>query len=386
MSGRPTRATVERWADEVEAVAERIGPRFARSEPRERAIGYLRGLLSDTERKNGWQLAEHLGEATPDGVQHLLARADWDADAVRDDLIKYVREQLADPAGVLIVDETGFLKKGTKSCGVARQYSGTAGRIENSQVGVFLAYAGAKGQTLIDRALYLPKEWTGDPKRCRAAGVPEDVAFATKIALAKRMIERAVAAGVPARWATADAVYGSDYSFRIALENRDIGYVVGVRTDFAAWVGVRQVRVRDLLAEVATGAWRRLSCGAGSKGPRLYDWAIVPINCPEPERFARWVLVRRSVSDPSEVAYFACGGPPAATLSELVRVAGKRWVIEECFELAKGDCGLDEYEVRGWVGWHRHATLSLFALAVVAVIRSRVPLPRPKKGASGWSR
>ena len=244
MSGRPTRATVERWADEVEAVAERIGPRFARSEPRERAIGYLRGLLSDTERKNGWQLAEHLGEATPDGVQHLLARADWDADAVRDDLIKYVREQLADPAGVLIVDETGFLKKGTKSCGVARQYSGTAGRIENSQVGVFLAYAGAKGQTLIDRALYLPKEWTGDPKRCRAAGVPEDVAFATKIALAKRMIERAVAAGVPARWATADAVYGSDYSFRIALENRDIGYVVGVRTDFAAWVGVRQVRVR----------------------------------------------------------------------------------------------------------------------------------------------
>lgn len=386
MSGRPTRATVERWADEVEAVAERIGPRFARSEPRERAIGYLRGLLSDTERKNGWQLAEHLGEATPDGVQHLLARADWDADAVRDDLIKYVREQLADPAGVLIVDETGFLKKGTKSCGVARQYSGTAGRIENSQVGVFLAYAGAKGQTLIDRALYLPKEWTGDPKRCRAAGVPEDVAFATKIALAKRMIERAVAAGVPARWATADAVYGSDYSFRIALENRDIGYVVGVRTDFAAWVGVRQVRVRDLLAEVATGAWRRLSCGAGSKGPRLYDWAIVPINCPEPERFARWVLVRRSVSDPSEVAYFACGGPPATTLSELVRVAGKRWVIEECFELAKGDCGLDEYEVRGWVGWHRHATLSLFALAVVAVIRSRVPLPRPKKGASGWSR
>lgn len=350
MSGRPTRVTVERWADEVEAVAERIGPRFARSEPRERAIGYLRGLLGDTERKNGWQLAEHLGEATPDGVQHLLARANWDADEVRDDLIVYVREHLADPAGVLIVDETGFLKKGTKSCGVARQYSGTAGRIENSQVGVFLAYAGAKGQALIDRALYLPKEWTGDPKRCRAAGVPEDVAFATKIALAKRMIERAVAAGVPARWVAADAVYGSDYSFRIALENRDIGYVLGVRTDFAAWVGFRQVRVRDWFAEVPAGTWQRLSCGAGSKGPRLYDWAIVPINCPEPERFARWVLVRRSVSDPAEVAYFACGGPPATTLAELVRVAGKRWVIEECFELAKGDCGLDEYEVRGWVG------------------------------------
>ena len=386
MSGRPTRATVERWADEVEAVAERIGPRFARSEPRERAIGYLRGLLGDTERKNGWQLAEHLGEATPDGVQHLLARAHWDADEVRDDLFDYVRHNLGDPDGVLVVDETGFLKKGTKSCGVARQYSGTAGRIENSQVGVFLAYAGAKGQALIDRALYLPKEWTGDPKRCRVAGVPKDVAFATKIALAKRMIERAVAAGVPARWVAADAVYGSDYSFRIALESRGIGYVLGVRTDFAAWVGFRQVRVRDWLAEVPAGAWQRLSCGAGSKGPRLYDWAIVPINCPEPERFARWVLVRRSVSDPAEVAYFACGGPPATTLAELVRVAGKRWVIEECFELAKGDCGLDEYEVRGWVGWHRHVTLSLFALAVVAVIRSRVPPPGRKKGASGWCR
>lgn len=383
MSGRPTRATVERWAREVEAVAERIGPRFARSEPRRRAIGYLRGLLSDTERKNGWQLAEHLGEATPDGVQHLLARADWDADAVRDDLMGYVAERLGDPDGVLVVDETGFLKKGTKSCGVARQYSGTAGRIENSQVGVFLAYAGRKGQSLIDRALYLPKEWTDDQPRCRRAGVPATVAFATKIALARQMIERAVTAGVSARWVTADAVYGSDYHFRIALENRGLGYVVGVRTDFAATVGFRQVRVRDLLAEVPKGAWQRLSCGAGSKGPRRYDWAVTRINCPEPERFARWLLIRRSVSDPAEVAYFACGGPPGTTLSELAGVAGKRWVIEECFELAKGDCGLDEYEVRSWVGWHRHVTLSLFALAVVAVIRSRASLPRRKKGASG---
>lgn len=386
MSGRPTRARVERWADEVEAVAERIGPRFARSEPRVRAIGYLRGLLGDAERKNGWQLAEHLGEATPDGVQHLLARARWDADEVRDDLIEYVRHNLGDPDGVLVVDETGFLKKGTKSCGVARQYSGTAGRIENSQIGVFLAYAGVKGQALIDRALYLPKEWTDDRPRCRVAGVPADVAFATKIALARQMIERAVAAGVPTRWVTADAVYGSDYHFRITLENRDVGYVLGVRSDFAVWVGGRQVRVRDLPAEVPAGTWRRLSCGAGSKGPRLYDWAVTRTNCPEPERFARWLLIRRSVSDPSEVAYFACGGPPGTTLSELVRVAGTRWVIEECFELAKGDCGLDEYEVRGWVGWHRHVTLSLFALAVVAVIRSRLPAAGRKKGASGWCR
>lgn len=383
MSGRPTRAVVERWAAEIEAVAERIGPRFARSEPRRRAVGYLRGLLGDAERKNGWQLAEHLGEATPDGVQHLLARADWDADAVRDDLTAYVQEHLGDPDGVLIVDETGFLKKGRKSCGVARQYSGTAGRIENSQVGVFLAYASGKGQALIDRALYLPKEWTDDPDRGAAAGVPDRVTFATNIALARRMIEQAVAAGVTAKWVTADAVYGSDYHFRIALENQALGYVVGVRTDFAVCVGFRQVRVREVLAEVPGDAWQRLSCGAGSKGPRWYDWAITRINCPEPKRFVRWLLIRRSVSDPTEVAYFACGGPPGTTLSELVGVAGKRWVIEECFELAKGECGLDEYEVRSWVGWHRHITLSQFALAVVAVIRSRVPTPRRKKGATG---
>jgi SRSO17 transposase len=367
------------WAGEVTVVGDRIGRHFARSEPRRRAVGYVRGLLSDTERKNGWQLAEHLGEATPDGVQHLLSRADWDADAVRDDLIAYVSETLGVPGGVLVVDETGFLKKGTKSAGVARQYSGTAGRIENCQVGVFLAYATAKGHTLIDRALYLPKEWAGDAVRREQAGVPPAVEFATKIVLARRMIERAVAAGIAAKWVTADAVYGSDYHFRITAENLGLGYVVGVRTDFAVWSGFRQVRVKALLAEVPADAWQRLSCGSGAKGPRLYDWALLRTNCPEPEISTRWLLIRRSVSDPTEVAYFACGGPPGTTLAELVRVAGTRWAIEECFELAKGDCGLDEYEVRSWAGWHRHMTLSLFALAVVATIRSRVLKPQRRK-------
>jgi SRSO17 transposase len=248
MTGRPTRAVVERWADEVEAVAERIGPRFARSEPRRRAVGYIRGLLSDAERKNGWQVAEHLGEATPDGVQHLLARADWDADAVRDDLLGYVVEHLGDPDGVLVVDETGFLKKGTKSCGVARQYTGTAGRIENAQVGVFLGYSARKGRGLVDRA---------------------------------------VAAGVPARWVTADAVYGSDYHFRATAEGHRLGYVVGVRSDFAVWSGFRQVRVSALLAEVPADAWYRLSCGDGAKGPRVYDWAFVRTNSPDPAEYAR---------------------------------------------------------------------------------------------------
>jgi SRSO17 transposase len=387
MSGRPTQAQVQGWATEVAAVGERIGKHFARSEPRQRAVRYVQGLLSDTERKNGWQLAEHLGEATPDGVQHLLARADWDADAVRDDLTRYVAKHLGHPEGVLVVDETGFLKKGTKSVGVARQYSGAAGRIENCQIGVFLGYVTAKGRALLDRELYLPKEWADDAPRRKAAGVPAAVGFATKLVLARRLIDQAVAAGVPTRWVTADAVYGSDYHFRVAIEKHGFGYVVGVRSDFAVCSGLRQVRVGTLRAAVPAHAWHRLSCGDGAKGPRWYDWALLRTNSPEPEAYARWLLIRRSVSDPAEVAYFACGGPPDTSLEELVRVAGARWAIEDLFELAKGDCGLDEYEVRSWVGWHRHVTLSLFALAVLTVIRTRAARPaRSKKGGRRSSR
>jgi SRSO17 transposase len=387
MPGRTTAGQVAAWADELTAVAGRIGRHFARREPRQRAVGYVRGLLSTTERKNGWQVAEHLGDPTPDGVQHLLARADWDADAVRDDLTGYVAEHLGHPDGVLVVDETGFLKKGTKSVGVARQYSGTAGRIENCQIGVFLGYASKHGRALLDRTLYLPKAWAEDAARRDEARVPRGVRFATKLVLARRMVERALAAGVPAKWVTADAAYGSDSGFRSALEGLGLGYVVGVRTDYAVWAGFRQVRVKALLAEVPAGAWHRLSCGDGAKGPRLYDWACCPTNCLDPDTYSRWLLIRRSVSDPADVAYFACGGPPGTTLTELVRIAGARWAIEECFELAKGDCGLDEYEVRSWVGWHRHTTLSLFALAVVAVMRSRVARPaRRKKGDRGGSR
>jgi SRSO17 transposase len=381
MSGRLTQAKVQGWAAELAAVGDSLGKHFVRSEPRRRVVRYLQGLLSDTERKNGWQLAEHLGEATPDGVQHLLARADWDADAVRDDLTRYVLKHLGHRPGVLVVDETGFLKKGTKSVGVARQYSGAAGRIENCQIGVFLGYVTAKGRALLDRELYLPKEWTDDVQRRREAGVPNSVAFATKLVLARRMIDRAVAAGVPGQWVAADAVDGSDYHFRFALEQHGLGYVVGVRSDFAVFCGLRQVRVRTLLAELPSNAWHRLSCGAGAKGPRLYDWALVHTNSPKPGRYSRWLLIRRSISAPSEVAYFACGGLPGVELRELVQVAGARWAIEDLFELAKSDCGLDEYEVRGWVGWHRHVTLSLFALAVLMAIRTRVARPRrAKKG------
>jgi SRSO17 transposase len=383
MGGQPTGRAARDWAGELDAVGDRLARFFARSEPRRRAVGYIRGLLGTAERKNGWQLAEDLGDPTPDGVQHLLARAAWDADAVRDDLLRYVGEWLGHPAGVLVVDETGFLKKGDKSVGVGRQYSGTAGRVENCQVGVFLGYATAKGRALLDRELYLPKEWAGDADRRAAAGVPPAVGFATKIALGKRMVDRAVAAGVPARWVTADAVYGADYHFRAAVEGHGLGYVVGVRSDHCVCVGFRQARVKALLAEVPAGGWHRRSCGAGAKGPRWYDWAILPTNSPEPEQYRRWLLIRRSVSDPADVAYFACGGPPGTTLDDLVAVAGARWSVEDLFEVGKGDCGLDEYEVRSWVGWHRHVTLSLYALAVLAVIRSRAAGGRPKKGARG---
>jgi SRSO17 transposase len=379
MSGRSTVQQVADWAEELEGLGDRLGRYFTRSEPRQRAVGYVRALLSVTERKNGWQLAEHLGDPTPDGVQHLLARAAWDADAVRDDLARYVAEHLGQLDGVLVVDETGFLKKGTKSVGVARQYSGTAGRIENCQIGVFLGYVTDRGRALLDRALYLPKEWATDQKRRKIAGVPKSVGFATKLVLARQMIERALTAGVPARWVTADAVYGSDYGFRKAVEDRGLGYVVGVRTDHAVCVGFRQMRVKALLAEFPADGWRRLSCGDGAKGPRWYDWTCRPINCPSPDEYGRWLLIRRSTADPAEVAYFVCGGPPGTALAELVRIAGKRWAVEECFELAKGDCGLDEYEVRSWTGWHRHVTLSLFALAVLAVIRTRASKPAGRK-------
>jgi SRSO17 transposase len=384
---RPTTEDVHQWAEELDAVGERLAGHFARSEPRERAVAYLQGLLGAVERKNGWQLAEYLGDDRPYGVQHLLGRADWDADAVRADLHAYVMEHLADPAGVLIVDETGFLKKGTKSAGVQRQYSGTAGRIENCQIGVLLAFAGRHGRAFLDRELYLPEEWAQDAPRRKEAGIPKGVRFATKPALAVRMIERALDGGVQAAWVTGDEVYGSDGKLRRALEQRRQAYVLAVRSDQAVCVGFQQHRVKALTAALPAEAWQRLSAGDGAKGPRWYDWACLRINGPEPEVFTRWLLVRRSTSDPDERAYYLCGGPPATGLQELVQVAGTRWAMEECIEAAKGEVGLDHYEVRSWTGWYRHITLALFAHALLAVIRSRAATTaRPKKGGSGRRR
>ncbi len=371
---------LEIWGDELKVLRARLSNRFARSEPRERAIAYLKGLMSDVPRKNGWQLAEQAGEATPDGMERLLSTAVWEVTGVRDELQSWVIERLGDPDGVLVLDETGFLKKGTKSVGVKRQYSGTAGRIENCQVGVFLGYATAGGYTLLDREVYLPQEWTTDAARRREAQIPDEVSFATKPALGQRMVERAVAAGVPFRWVTGDTVYGGDRNLRRWLEEQGHWFVLGVKENEPLWQGFAQVRAKALLAQVPPEAWQRLSCGSGAKGERVYDWALVslPRFLQSPD-ILHALLFRRSLSDPTQIDYYVVFAPADVTLQSLVTVAGQRWTIEECIELAKNEVGLDHYEVRHWTGWYRHITLAMLALAFLTITRLDARLVEQKK-------
>lgn len=375
-----TAAEVASWTVEWDEIQERIGPRFARSEHRQRVRRYVEGLLSPVERKNGWQLAERAGEARPYGMQRLLAGAKWDADRVRDDLRAYVMEQLGDPRAVLVIDETGFLKQGTKSVGVKRQYSGTAGRIENCQIGVFLAYAAPEGHALLDRELYLPREWADDAERRHAAGVPEAVSFATKPELARRMLARALEAGVPTAWVTGDSIYGGDRRLRVWLEQREQPFVLAVTSAEPLWAVLDgrwgQPRADVSAAHIPADGWQRLSAGAGAKGPRWYDWARVPLArlqlTAEERRWEHWLLVRRSRSDPTELAYYVVFAPTGTSLRTLARVAGQRWRIEQSFALAKGEVGLDHYEVRRWDGWYRHMTLAMFALAYLTVLRAHL--------------
>jgi len=336
--------------------------------------------LDRVERKNGWQLAEHLGEAGPQGVQRLLNGAEWDADAVRDDLRAYVVEHLGAPDGVLIVDETGFLKKGTKSVGVQRQYSGTAGRIENCQIGVFVAYASDAGQAFVDRALYLPEGWAQDQARRREAGVPESVMFATKPALARAMLARAFAAGVPAAWVTADEIYGDAADLRRWLEVNHHAYVLAVSCAHPVWQDGVQTRADHVVAALPPIAWATCSAGAGSQGERLADWAWIRLPYGDDPGTAQWLLARRGLRDPAELAYFRACGPADTTVAALIRVAGMRWAIEVGFEDAKGVIGLDHYEVRNWTPWHRHITLALLAHAYLAVTRHAATSETDKKG------
>jgi SRSO17 transposase len=342
----------------------RIAGRFARVEPRRRARAFVLGLLSGLRRKNCWTIAEQAGDVTPDGMQHLLAAARWDADAVRDDVRAYVVEHLGSLDAVLVVDETGDLKKGTASAGVQRQYSGTAGRVENCQVAVFLSYASPGGHALIDRELYLPRSWIADPARCAAAGIPEKTVFATKPKLARSMIGRALDAGTPAAWVTGDEVYGSDPGLRADLERRQIGYVLAVGATHRVTTGAGTCQARQIAARVPRRAWQRYSAGAGAKGYRYYDWAWVSIDpgCPG----HRWLLIRRSRRT-AELAFYRCYSPGHVPLPILVKAAGIRWTTEENFQAGKGLTGLDEHQVRRWGSWYRWTTLAMLALAFLSI-------------------
>ena len=342
----------------------RIAGRFGRVEPRRRARAFVLGLLSDLPRKNCWSIAEHAGDSSPGGMQHLLGRARWDADGVRDDLRDYVIEHLGDAGAVLVVDETGDLKKGTATAGVQRQYTGTAGRTENAQVAVYLGYAAPAGHALIDRELYLPRSWTSDPGRCRVAGVPDGTGFATKPALARRMIARALEAGVPASWVAGDEVYGADPGLRAHLEASGTGYVLAVPRDHKVITGPGACRNDQLARRLPSSAWQRRSAGPGAKGHRYYDWAWISI---DPERPGhRWLLIRRN-RHTRELAFYRCYSPRHVPLPALVKIAGTRWTTEENFQASKGLTGLDEHQVRRWNSWYRWTTLAMLALAFLTI-------------------
>ena len=360
------------WAAEVDRLLDRMAGRFGRVETRRRVRGFVFGLLADLPRKNCWTIAEHAGDTTPHGMQHLLARARWDTDGVRDDLRDYVIGAFGETDGILIVDETGDLKKGSATVGVQRQYTGTAGRVENAQVAVYLAYAGARGHAMIDRELYLPQSWAGDPDRLDTAGVPADIGFATKPALAAGMLSRALAAGVPARWVTADEVYGADPCLRADLEIQRVGYVLAVGCDRRVPTAVGPVRVDVLAAGLDRWAWQRVSAGVGAKGPRIYEWAWID----HTERRLRddvldtqqWTVLVRRHPHTGELAFYRCYSPHPVPLRELVRVAGCRWSIEENFQTGKGLAGLDEHQLRRWISWQRWTLLAMIAHALLAVL------------------
>ncbi len=373
----PSVEELRTWANSLEEIQERLAPFFERAEPRQRVLAYIRGLVGQTERKNGWQLAELAGERTPDGMQRLLNTAHWDADQVRDDLQQYILTHLADPEAVLVVDETGFLKKGIKSVGVAAQYSGTVGKIANCQIGVLLAYANRYGAVLLDRELYLHADWEKDPKRCQEAGVPEERRTTIpKPTLAKQMLSRAFAHGVKAAWVTGDTVYGGDYKLRSWLEERLQPYVLAVPMNQR--LGLTH-RADSVVASWPAEQWQRLSAGEGSQGPRFYDWAWQELSYRWTEPgWKQWLLARRSLSDSTQIAYYFVFAPETVGLEQVVRAAGSRWQVEEAIELAKQQVGLDEYEVRQWQGWYRHLTLAMFALAFLTVVKVQAG----KKGGS----
>ena len=364
------------WRREFDELMLRVGARFARVEPRRRMAAFVRGLLAGLPRVNCWSIAEQAGEYGPRGMQRLLSAAVWDEAGVRDDLRGYVLEHFADPGAVLVVDETGDLKKGTATVATQRQYTGTAGRTENAQVAVYLAYAAPAGAAFTGRALYLPRSWTSDPARCRAAGVPGGTAFATKPALARAMITRALDAGTPAAWVTADEVYGQDPALRGGLARRGLGYVLAVARNHPVVTGIGPLPAIKLARRLPARAWQRLSAGPGAKGPRWYDWALIDAADPAGTGGTgpHWLLIRRRISDGEYAFYRACA-PSPVPLAQLVKVAGSRWKIEDGFAAGKELAALDQHQVRSWTSWHRWTILALLAHAFLSVLAATQPAP-----------
>jgi len=362
------------WSAEFEYLGNRIAPLFVHPKSRTHARQYLSGLLAPIERKNGWTIAQHVGEKEPKALQRFLNIANWDADRLRDLNRDYVVENLADPEGILIADPTGFAKKGKKSAGVQRQYSGTLGRIDNCQIGTFLAYVnGAGDRVLIDRELYIPeKSWFGDPQRCVEAGIPAELTFATRPRQVVAMIRRTLRAGLPVRWFTADEEFGQNPGLRDCLETAGTAYVMAIprSTEFTDADGVT-TEIKNLPGQLPPTAWQRRACGIGTKGYRVYDWAVIDTDHPDHQ-----YMIRRSVDD-GELAFYHCYNPRHEPVGELVRVAGTRWPIEECFQTGKGNVGLDNYQVRLYHAWYRHITLAMTAQSFLAVLAYR---HRGKKG------
>lgn len=389
MTGASIETTLELWASSLRDVKARMRGLFTQERVAASANLFLDGLLGEERRKTGWMRAEAAGDPGPWRQQAILGRGRWDADALRDVVRDYVVENLATPDAVLVIDETGFLKQGKASCGVARQYTGSAGKITNCQIGVFAAYVSARGHAFIDRALYLPKSWTGDPAKLAATHVPETVEFATKPALAVEMIRRALAANVPFSWVAADAVYGVG-DVEGALRRACKGYVLGVKSDhhFGSWVGKPIVagKAEEIARDLAPDAWQRLSAGEGTKGARLHDWAYCELADLDADEYddtksglwTRGLLIRRNISD-GDLAFFTTWCPARTSIETLVSVEGHRWAIEDSFETAKNELGLDHNETRSWHGWHRHVSLVMIAFAMMAVIRYRANDVTPPK-------
>jgi SRSO17 transposase len=379
MAGASVETTLELWASSLRDVKARIRPLFSQERVAVSAGKFLDGLLGNEPRKTGWMRAEAAGDSGPWRQQAILGRGRWDADALRAIVREYALETLAEETAVLVIDETGFLKQGKASCGVARQYTGSAGKITNCQIGVFASYVSRHGHAFIDRELYLPKEWTDDADRLKAAHVPDEVGFATKPQIARQMIARALAAKVPFAFVAADSVYGTG-DIEIMLRKAGKGYVLGVAANhvFRSW-GKKQLiggTAAKIAQSLAKSAWRRLSSGEGTKGPRLHDWAYLELadldvaqyNSTLTGEWTRGLLIRRNIAD-GAVAFFSTWCPKGTPAKKLIAVEGRRWAIEDSFETAKNELGLDHNESRSWHGWHRHVSLVMLAFAMMAAIR-----------------